>query len=47
MEKGLTGSPEEKQSQMRAAVEEELTKLASETLGDKGPALVQKIAEGK
>ncbi|MGO9200524.1 MAG: hypothetical protein ACLQM8_08290 [Limisphaerales bacterium] len=47
METSLTGSAEEKQCQMRAAVEEELTKLATETLGDKGPALAHKMAEGK
>jgi len=45
MEKRLTGSPEEKQRQKRAAIEEELNKLAIETLGDKGPALVQKLGE--
>ncbi len=37
-------SPEEKQRQMQAAVQEELNKLAIETLGDKGPALVQNSA---
>lgn len=47
MEKSLTGSAEEKQTQMRTAVEEELTKLASETLGDQGPALVHKMVEDK
>ena len=43
MEKSLTGSPEEKQRQMRAAIQEELNMLAVETLGDKGPALVEKM----
>ena len=43
LEKSLTGSPEEKQRQMRAAIGEELNKLAVETLGDKGPALLQKM----
>jgi hypothetical protein len=47
MQENLTGSPEEKESQMRAAVEAELTKLATEMLGDKGPALVKKMADGK
>jgi len=47
MEQSLTGSPEEKQNQMRIAFEAELNKLALETLGDKGPALVQKMVEGK
>jgi len=45
MEKSLTGSPEEKQRQKRAAIEAELNKLAIETLGDKGPPLVQKLGE--
>jgi len=47
MEKSLTGSAEEKRRQMQAAVEEELNKLAIETLGDKGPALVQKLGAPK
>jgi hypothetical protein len=47
MQKSLTGSPEEKQRQMQAAVQEEINKLAIETLGDKGPALVQKMVERK
>jgi hypothetical protein len=47
LRKSLTGSPEEQQQQVRAAVEAELTRLASQTLGDKGPALVQKMTEGK
>ena len=32
---------------MQATIEQELTKLAAETLGDKGPALVRKMFEGK
>lgn len=47
MQQSLTGSPEEKQRQMRAAIQEELNKVAIETLGDKGPALVQKMVERK
>ncbi len=47
MQETLTGTAEEKQAQMRAAIEEELTKLAAETLGDKGPALVRKMAGGE
>jgi flagellar biosynthesis chaperone FliJ len=47
MQEHLTGSPEEKWTQTRAAVKEELTKLATAMLGDKGPALAQKMAEGK
>jgi hypothetical protein len=45
MQKSLTGSAEEKQRQIQAAVQEEINKLAIETLGDKGPALVQKMVE--
>ena len=47
MEKSLTGSPEEKEKQKQAAVDLELNKLALETLGDKGLALVQKLREPK
>ena len=43
----LAGSPEEKQQQMRAAIQEELNKIAIQTVGDKGPALVQKMIESK
>ena len=46
MEKDLTGSEEEKQSQIKAAFEKELTKLATDTLGDKGLALARKMAAG-
>ena len=47
MRKSLPGSPEEKERQMQATIEVELNKLAIETLGDKGPALVQKMIERK
>ena len=47
MQKSMAGSPEEKQRQMQASVQEEINKLAIETLGDKGPALVQKMVERK
>jgi hypothetical protein len=47
MEKSLGGTPEEKQRHKRAAVEEEVNKIAIETLGDKGPALVQMLRERK
>jgi len=47
MQRGLTGSPEEQQRELRAAVQEELNRLAVETLGDKGSALVQKMAKGE
>lgn len=46
-EKSLTGSPEERERQRQAAFEEGLNKLAIETLGDRGPALVQKMREQK
>jgi hypothetical protein len=46
LEKELTGSSEEKYRQRRAALEAELNRLAIETLGDKGPALVQKMGVG-
>jgi len=44
MQKSLTGSPEEQQRQMQTAIQEELKKLAIETLGEKGPALVEKLS---
>jgi len=47
MRKNLTGSPEEQQRQMQAAAEQELTRIASETLGDKGPALARKMIDHK
>ncbi len=47
IQQSLTGSPEEKQQQMRAAMASELSQLAVETLGDKGLALVQKLMERK
>jgi hypothetical protein len=43
MEKSLTGTPEEKQKQMEAAVKAELNKMAIETMGDKGLKVVEKI----
>jgi hypothetical protein len=45
LQRSPTGSLEERQRQMRAIEEEELKKLALETLGDKGLALVQKLLE--
>jgi hypothetical protein len=47
MQKSLAGTPEEKRRQMQAVMQEELSKLAIETVGDKGPALVQKMVERK
>ena len=43
MEKGLTGTEEEKQKQMKEAIKAELNKMALETMGEKGPKLVDKI----
>ena len=43
MEKGLTGTPEEKQKQMVTAIKAELNKMAIETMGEKGPKVVEKI----
>ena len=45
LEKSLTGTPQEKEQQMQAAMQAELDKLATETLGDKGPAVVKKLME--
>ncbi len=48
LETNLTGSQQEKQLRMRAAAQEELSRIATETLGDKGSALVQKLmTDGK
>jgi hypothetical protein len=47
MGQSLTGSAEEKQRQLETAYEEELSKLATATLGDKGPALMQKIRDAR
>ncbi len=47
LRKHLTGSEEEQQRQIQAAAEQELTKLAIETLGDRGPALARKMLERK
>ena len=44
-EKSLSGTPEEKAAQMRAAVTTELNRLALETIGEKGPAVVEKMLE--
>ncbi len=43
LDKSLTGSPEERWKQRRAALESELNRIATETLGDNGPVLVQKM----
>lgn len=43
MEKNFTGTPEEKQKQMEAAFKAELNGMAIETMGDKGPAVVEKL----
>jgi len=43
MEAGLTGSADDKDRQMKAAVQSELERIATEVLGDKGKALVEKL----
>ena len=43
MEAGLTGSPEEKDRQMKDAIRSELEQIAVEILGDKGKLLVEKL----
>jgi hypothetical protein len=45
MEKSLAGTQEEKRKQMDAFAKTELGKIAVEMLGEKGPALIQKMAE--
>jgi hypothetical protein len=45
IEKKLTGTPEEIRRQMEAFAKIELQKIAAETLGEKGPALVDKMIE--
>ena len=47
MEKGLSGTPEEKAAQMQAAVKAELHGMAVEIMGDKGPAVVERMLQGK
>jgi hypothetical protein len=47
LERSLTGTPEEKQKQMEAAVKAELNALAIETMGDQGPAVVEKVFKSK
>ena len=43
MEKNLAGTPEEKRKQMEAAIKAELNSMAIETMGDKGPAVIEKM----
>ncbi len=43
MEKKLSGTPEEKQKQLEITVRAELNSMAIETMGDKGPAVVEKL----
>ena len=47
MEKKLTGPPEEKQKQMEAAIKAELEKIAVETMGEKGRAVVEKMIKSE
>ena len=47
LEKSLTGTAEEKRRQMEAAMEAELTRLAVETMGEKGRTVVEKMKQGR
>jgi len=47
LEKGLSGTPEEKQEQMKTAIKAELNRMAVETMGDKGPDVVEKLFNDK
>lgn len=44
-EKTLTGTPEEKAKQLQAAIQADMSKHASEIIGEKGPALVKIMME--
>lgn len=44
-EKTLTGAPEEKAKQLQSAIQADMSKRASEILGEKGPALVKIMME--
>jgi ERCC4-type nuclease len=43
LEKSLTGTPEEKQKKMQVVIKAELEKVAIETMGPNGPALIDKM----
>ena len=43
MEKSLSGTQEEKRKQMEAAIKAELDAMAIETMGERGPSVVEKI----
>jgi hypothetical protein len=45
IEKGLTGTAEEKQAQLQAAIEAEMQALAVEIMGDKGRDFIRQIKE--
>ena len=47
LEKSLPGTAEEKRRQMEAAMEAELTRLAVETMGEKGRTVVEKMKQGR
>jgi hypothetical protein len=47
MEKTLTGSPQERQKAIESAREGELNRLATETIGDRGPAVIKKYLDFK
>jgi hypothetical protein len=40
IEKNLSGTPDEKSRQMKEIIRAELGRMAAETMGDKGPVLV-------
>lgn len=47
LQKKLTGTDEEKQTQLKVAMQAEFEKIAVETLGEKGRALVKKMIEAE
>jgi hypothetical protein len=44
IERSLTGTDEEKRKQMDAFIKAELGRIAAETVGEKGAALIEKMA---
>jgi hypothetical protein len=47
LEKSLTGTPQEKQKQLQAAAKAEMEKLAIETMGPNGPALINRMMKAE
>jgi hypothetical protein len=43
----LSGTPEEKKGQMEAAVKAELTRVAVETMGEKGPVVIERMIDSE